>query len=77
MQMCHDEISVVDLPVERHNGQHDTSQPARDEDRKRPGDPQHRQRHLNPPDHQSCDKGEKLDAGRYHHRLGCGGKEAQ
>ncbi len=43
--MRHDEMRVVDLPVEGHDGQHDPGQPADHEGREEPRDPEHRQLH--------------------------------
>ena len=77
MQVGHDEVAVMGLPVEGHDGQHHPCQTACDKDRQRSRDPEHWQGHLDPSHHQRRDKGEKLDAGGDHHGLGRGREEPQ
>jgi len=42
MEVSDHEIGVVGLPVEGRERDHDAGQAAKDEDRQRPGDEQHR-----------------------------------
>jgi hypothetical protein len=66
-------VSVVRLPVERHNRDHHAGQPAEDEDEQESEDEQHGHFQLDATRRgEGCDPGKHLDAARDRHRRACG-----
>ena len=68
MQVRHDEMRVMGLPVEGHDGQHHACQAADDEGGEEPPDPEHRQFHPDASLPERADPREDHDGCRHGHQ---------